>query len=319
MSTVETSSTTTTTTTTKIARTTNHPLSACESMRQSSRTMRGKYVPRCLPNGDFDSLQCHGLPGTSDCWCSDLGGREIAATLMEPPNYPSCDNGGNLPPCVYQLVKHLRSKVLGSFRPDCAVDGQFNQIQCHGSICFCVQESTGQKIAGSEVHNPDQPNCDVTGHLPDPGPVDVTTRKTKPAKDSTQGHIDIDGDDYGRSTPKGMGSDENVDKGQESNKDDKKLKDDSKTGADSSVVNRKPGQDGLHENKVENASEIMTQPGILAGIIGGSVVLLLCVVLLVMFVVYRMRKKDEGSYPLDEPRKTPNYNYVRAPEKEFYA
>lgn len=55
------------------------------------------------------------------------------------------------------------------------------------------------------------------------------------------------------------------------------------------------------------------------GIIGGSVVLLLCVVLLVMFVVYRMRKKDEGSYPLDEPRKTPNYNYVRAPEKEFYA
>lgn len=55
------------------------------------------------------------------------------------------------------------------------------------------------------------------------------------------------------------------------------------------------------------------------GIIGGSIVLLLCVVLLVMFIVYRMRKKDEGSYPLDEPRKAPNYNYVRAPEKEFYA
>ena len=58
------------------------------------------------------------------------------------------------------------------------------------------------------------------------------------------------------------------------------------------------------------------------GIIGGSVVVLLCLVLLVMFIIYRMKKKDEGSYPLDEPnRRNLNYNYVRAPkcEKEFYA
>jgi syndecan 2 len=41
-------------------------------------------------------------------------------------------------------------------------------------------------------------------------------------------------------------------------------------------------------------------------------------VLLVMFVVYRMRKKDEGSYPLDE-QKYQNYSYTKAPDKEFYA
>ena len=75
-----------------------------------------------------------------------------------------------------------------------------------------------------------------------------------------------------------------------------------------------------HKDRVEKASEILTQPGILAGIIGGAVVLLLCLVLLIMFVVYRMRKKDEGSYPLDEPRRgPPNYSYVRAPDKEYYA
>jgi hypothetical protein len=49
------------------------------------------------------------------------------------------------------------------------------------------------------------------------------------------------------------------------------------------------------------------------------VVLLLCAILLVMFIVYRMRKKDEGSYALDEPKKMPNYSYQRAPDKEFYA
>jgi len=45
------------------------------------------------------------------------------------------------------------------------------------------------------------------------------------------------------------------------------------------------------------------QPGILAAVIGGAVVGLLCAILLVMFIVYRMRKKDEGSYILDEPKR----------------
>ncbi|VDM12994.1 unnamed protein product [Wuchereria bancrofti] len=44
-------------------------------------------------------------------------------------------------------------------------------------------------------------------------------------------------------------------------------------------------------------------------------------ILLVMFVVYRMRKKDEGSYALDEPKQPPQYSYAyqKAPTKEFYA
>ena len=57
---------------------------------------------------------------------------------------------------------------------------------------------------------------------------------------------------------------------------------------------------------------------LVSAIIGGSVVLLLVLVLLVMFIVYRMRKKDEGSYPLDE-QKYQNYSYQKAPDKEFYA
>lgn len=47
----------------------------------------------------------------------------------------------------------------------------------------------------------------------------------------------------------------------------------------------------------------------------------LAVILLVMFIVYRMRKKDEGSYALDEPKQPPHYSYAyqKAPTKEFYA
>lgn len=67
-------------------------------------------------------------------------------------------------------------------------------------------------------------------------------------------------------------------------------------------------------------SPIIGTPGLLPGIIGGAVVGLLCAVLLVMFIVYRMRKKDEGSYALEEPKMTsPSRGYTRAPTKEYWA
>lgn len=56
-------------------------------------------------------------------------------------------------------------------------------------------------------------------------------------------------------------------------------------------------------------------------VIGGAVVGLLCAILVVMFIVYRMRKKDEGSYALDEPKRSPAMNsYAKnATNREFYA
>ena len=38
---------------------------------------------------------------------------------------------------------------------------------------------------------------------------------------------------------------------------------------------------------------------IIAAVVGGTVVGLLMAILLVMFIVYRMRKRDEGSYALE--------------------
>lgn len=59
----------------------------------------------------------------------------------------------------------------------------------------------------------------------------------------------------------------------------------------------------------------------LAAVIGGAVVGLLCAILVVMFIVYRMRKKDEGSYALDEPKRSPAVNtYAKnTNNREFYA
>lgn len=55
--------------------------------------------------------------------------------------------------------------------------------------------------------------------------------------------------------------------------------------------------------------------------VGGICVGILAAIMLVMFIVYRMRKKDEGSYALEEPKAPPAYPYAyhKAPAKEFYA
>ena len=57
-----------------------------------------------------------------------------------------------------------------------------------------------------------------------------------------------------------------------------------------------------------------------SGIIGGCVLGMLSAILLVMFIIYRMRKKDEGSYALEEgPRKSPSHAYTRVSSREFFA
>lgn len=79
---------------------------------------------------------------------------------------------------------------------------------------------------------------------------------------------------------------------------------------------------GVHREGHPNHRPVsfFAQPGILAAVIGGAVVGLLCAILLVMFIVYRMRKKDEGSYALDEPKRAHNANsYSKPPSREFYA
>lgn len=71
----------------------------------------------------------------------------------------------------------------------------------------------------------------------------------------------------------------------------------------------------------DRAISFFAQPGILAAVIGGAVVGLLCAILVVMFIVYRMRKKDEGSYALDEPKRSPAAaSYGKGHNnREFYA
>ena len=82
----------------------------------------------------------------------------------------------------------------------------------------------------------------------------------------------------------------------------------------------RPGQAVSNEVKLALKREHDATFCLISAVVGGAVVGLLCAILCVMFVVYRMRKKDEGSYALDEPKRSPTVNsYSKPPNREFYA
>lgn len=88
---------------------------------------------------------------------------------------------------------------------------------------------------------------------------------------------------------------------------------------DQKILREKSLKNFLYENRSKIFISI-----VFPAVIGGAVVGLLCAILVVMFIVYRMRKKDEGSYALDEPRRSPAAQAFPKPgaphhNREFYA
>ncbi|KAL4218178.1 Cell surface proteoglycan [Mactra antiquata] len=272
-------------------------LTPCENLQRSAKLAQTSYVPDCDNEGKFEKVQCvkDDRAGKHECWCVDYDGIKIDGTIMAHPKKPDCVYGANLKTCVFQMVQS-RQDLLGAYRPRCDEMGEYEPMQCQGSLCWCV-DSIGNEIVGTEATRGVVLNCSQnTGSK-------VIGKPVKPEESD----IDIQPDD-------GYTVSGNT-----------------KEDIDNVVVNIGPevvDEENSDEFEIENnrgpyatikrEEPILAQPGLLAAIIGGAVVGLLCMVLLVMFIVYRMRKKDEGSYPLDE-QKYQNYSYTKAPDKEFYA
>ncbi|XP_075962097.1 syndecan-2 [Anarhichas minor] len=76
---------------------------------------------------------------------------------------------------------------------------------------------------------------------------------------------------------------------------------------------------GSPQDPIEVRTENLFQrTEVLAAVIAGGVIGFLFAIFLILLLVYRMRKKDEGSYDLGE-RKPSGAAYQKAPTKEFYA
>lgn len=203
-----------------------------------------------------------------------------------------------------------KKTLIGAYIPRCTRLGDFEAMQCHGSTgeCWCVNRD-GQEIRGTSRRAPDRPDCHSVDRSP---PLIEPGRRPGVGSNNNPGNKDEHRPPYTPTDPNdGLVYDP-------PNEDPK----------DNTVVftnmdgdnDDEDDEDAVKSEKSDYESPIIGNPGWLAAIIGGAVVGLLCAVLLVMFTVYRMRKKDEGSYALEEPKMTsPSRGYHRAPTKEYWA
>ncbi|XP_074656036.1 uncharacterized protein LOC141909511 isoform X3 [Tubulanus polymorphus] len=232
-----------------------------------------------------------------------------------PPDYESKGGVGNRGTrCETLRARRLEQPtIVGSFTPRCTPNGDFQLIQCLGSTgyCWCVDSKTGKE----------QPYTRKRGE------VDISTCITD---DPRTGQRKSEGD------KQNLPQSEPVPGPEKSAKNDKQKTEDQKG---YSSMPDKPAAEGKPEHQNDEgegqsggaapdggtgqtapSTALMDKPGILAGIVGGALVGVFCAILLVLFIVYRMRKKDEGSYALDEPKNSPAlHQYQKAPTREFYA
>ncbi|XP_043845645.1 syndecan-1 isoform X2 [Dromiciops gliroides] len=87
----------------------------------------------------------------------------------------------------------------------------------------------------------------------------------------------------------------------------------------SSLEKNKPDQEAVDSGATGASQGILDRKEVLGGVIAGGLVGLLFAVVLVGFMLYRMKKKDEGSYSLEEPKQANGAYQKPQRQEEFYA
>ena len=68
-------------------------------------------------------------------------------------------------PCLRHEIEARRNKRLGVFVPKCRPDGGYDEKQCHGSICFCMDQE-GREMSGTRVYRQRPLNCSAVSQSP---------------------------------------------------------------------------------------------------------------------------------------------------------
>ncbi|KAJ7381019.1 hypothetical protein OS493_004614 [Desmophyllum pertusum] len=123
----------------------------------------GGFSPSCKLNGDYEEVQCHGSTGY--CWCVDKLGNELEGTRTR--GKPNCTPSVGIKLCAKhkeaEAAKHQGLGFVGGFSPSCKSNGDYEEVQCHGSTgyCWCV-DKLGNELEGTRVRG--KPNCTPSGN-----------------------------------------------------------------------------------------------------------------------------------------------------------
>jgi hypothetical protein len=119
---------------------------AQEVANVGDKAMPGYSKPQCTTKGNYQLIQYHASTGFSYCVNPDSG-LKIDGTEVPPGENrrPAC------PACATLLAQGLERILVGAYRPQCDINGQFKKLQISASTGFawCADPITGNKIAGT--------------------------------------------------------------------------------------------------------------------------------------------------------------------------
>lgn len=216
--------------------------------------------------------------------------------------------------------------MIGMFIPRCTSSGHYEELQCHSGTgeCWCVDRVDGLEMIGSRQRVPSMPDCtrfSVTTALK-PSTEEslhstsnrvITRQMQTPTSTSTSASTSSVRDELNNKINQFPSEPE--------------IKYDGPADIDSNSVERSDQNIEPRRRKMSLRASVIGQPGILAGIIGGVVVILLCIVLLVMFCVYRVHRKsnDPEIFYIDNTARMPlssnkKVGYMKAlnPDHDMY-
>lgn len=207
--------------------------------------------------------------------------------------------------CQRQEIEASVRKHPETFVAKCSKEGEFEVEQCHQDQCWCVTQY-GLEIAETRHPSSLPFSClDFIEKLPSESVGVIGTRQSSvyPSNMKTTTALPF------IANPKT--DDVTIDETKE-DVVEISLSNPNSIEYEASMLERKA-------TSSPSKIPIHNKPILLAAIIGGTALSLLCVVLFFMFLVYRMRKKDEGSYALDEPKALPSSDVRKLHSREFFA
>ncbi|XP_078262826.1 uncharacterized protein nid2a isoform X4 [Rhinoraja longicauda] len=152
-----------------------------EMSRRGSQQL-GLHIPQCDEEGRFRAIQCHG--STGHCWCVNEIGHEVPGTRTPPgTGQLRCESAEQIEhpknACARhheqvqtELSAHGSDPPVGVYIPQCDEEGNYQEMQCHGSTghCWCVDEE-GQEVPGTRRSpGTGQPPCGQTAPTEAPKP-----------------------------------------------------------------------------------------------------------------------------------------------------
>ncbi|ESO02341.1 hypothetical protein HELRODRAFT_161598 [Helobdella robusta] len=218
----------------------------------------GSYMPRCTYDGQFDALQCHG----SECWCSTPSGQKIPGTTKKDPDTPKCNTPNNKDSSKQIFQKSTKQSEVGATASSSSAATTTIRSP-HGKKQHSKNNNNNVHIVVDGVKTHDNKDTDLNAPYDNIGTRNKNLQSKKPTL-------------------------RKIFPNRNNNNMNNNLHLNISTDSHNNYAQRTPAQTELRST----ISQLISQPGVLAGIICIGAVTLLCFLTILTYTIFKLRRRS---------------------------